>query len=225
VRIQALQHVPFEGPGAIASWAKARGHELGVARLHDGEMPGSFEALVVMGGPLSVHDEQIHPWLAPEKLLIRRAIDEGKRVLGVCLGGQLVAEVLGGKVTRNPEREIGWFPVDAAESTPIARALPRRFEAFHWHGETFSLPPGAVRVASSAGCANQAFAWGERVLALQFHLETTREVAAALVENCRDELTPGRWVQSEKEIVGSAEQFEALNARMVALLDPWVAAD
>src|SRR5262245_17290143 len=149
MRVRVLQHVAFEGPAALAPALRAAGHDVAHTRLDLGEpLPAlaDFDWLVVMGGPMSVHDEREHAWLAPEKRLVRAAVEGGRRVLGVCLGAQLIAAALGAAVTRNREREIGWFPVaraPGAEASPFARALPSRFPAFHWHGETFALPPGA----------------------------------------------------------------------------------
>jgi GMP synthase-like glutamine amidotransferase len=224
MRVRVLQHVPFEGPAALAPALRAAGHELAVTRLDAGDpLPAltDFDWLVVLGGPMSVHDEAEHVWLAPEKRLVRAAVESGRRVLGVCLGAQLIAASLGAAVSRNPEREIGWFPVErapGAESSPLGRALPARFPAFHWHGEAFALPPGALRLAASEACAEQAFAIGERVVGLQFHVETTPEAAKALVEHCAHELTPGRWVQDESTILASDAPFARAQAVMQALV-------
>jgi len=178
VRIRCLQHVSFEGPGAICDWALARGHEMEITEAWRAPMPGveSFDALIVMGGPMGVHDELELPWLHGEKTLIRSAIDTSRMVVGICLGAQLMADVLGARVYRNAHREIGWLPVDltaAATTTGIFRGLPDRPVVFQWHGDTFDLPAGAVRLASSEGCCNQAFLAGRRALALQFHFEST----------------------------------------------------
>lgn len=213
MRVRILQHVAFEGPAALAPALHAAGHSIALTRLWAGEpLPGlaDFDWLVVLGGPMSVHDEAQHAWLAPEKGLVREAVAGGRRVLGICLGAQLIADALGAPVTPNREREIGWFPVErapGAEASPFGRALPARFPAFHWHGETFALPPGAVRLASSAACAEQGFALGDRVLGLQLHVETTREAAEALVAHCADELVPGPWVQDAAAILAPDAPF------------------
>jgi len=225
MRVRMLQHVSFEGPAALEPALRAAGHDVAVTRLDAGDpLPALAELdwLVVLGGPMSVHDEAAHAWLAPEKRLVRAAVEGGRRVLGVCLGAQLIAASLGAAVTRNREREIGWFPVaraPGAERSAFGRALPARFPAFHWHGETFALPPGAVRLATSEACIEQAFAMGERVLALQFHVETTRVAAEALVANCADELTPGRWVQGAGEILAVQAPFAEAQAVMRGVLD------
>ncbi len=133
---------------------------------------------------MNVYEEAEYPWLAAEKAFIAAAIGAGKPVLGICLGAQLIAAVLGGTVSKGPQPEIGWYPVEltpAGRELPLFAGFPDRFTALHWHGDTFSIPPGATHVASSAACANQAFAYdGGRVVGLQFHLEETRESLAQL---------------------------------------------
>jgi GMP synthase-like glutamine amidotransferase len=225
MRVHWLQHVPFEGLGSMEPWLRARANGLTCTPLQRGAQlpaPGDLDWLVVMGGPMGVYDEAEHPWLAAEKRLVRSAVEAGKVVLGVCLGAQLIAASLGAAVRRNPEREIGWFPVEptgAAGASAFAAHFERPLEVFHWHGDTFELPAGAVHLARSEACANQAFALGERVLGLQFHLETTPESARALIEGCRDELAPGRFVQSEREMLASAERFARINRVMQGVLE------
>lgn len=199
--IACLQHAPFEGPAAIEDWARKRLHRLSVTRLDLGDrlpVPEQFDWLVVLGGPMGVGDEAQHPWLAAERDLIREAIAAGRTVLGICLGAQVIASVLGASVARAEEREIGWFPVrltPQARALPWLDALPDSFTAFHWHTDTFTLPEGATRLASSEGCREQAFLFGSSVLAVQFHLEMTEASIAALIEHCGRDLRPGRFVQ------------------------------
>jgi GMP synthase-like glutamine amidotransferase len=220
-----FQHVPFEGPANLASWLRARGASLSTTRVWAGDAippPESFDWLVVMGGPMNADDEPRFPWLAGEKRAIERAVAARKRVLGVCLGAQLVARVLGAKVTRNRETEIGWFPIErvaGAEASAVGRALPARAEVFHWHGDTFALPDGALPLARSAACEQQAFVYDERVLALQFHVEMTPAGVRALIENCGDELVPGRFVQSRDELVADASRFVRIEALMGRVLE------
>ncbi len=225
MRIHWLQHVPFEGLGSIADWAATRGHPLSATRLWANDplpIPASYDWLIVMGGPMNIYEHERFPWLVAEKQLLRAAIAAGRTVLGVCLGAQLLADVLGGEVTRNPEREIGWFPVcqspDAAGS-PVMAGLPVEFEAFHWHGDSFALPPGAVHIARSEACEQQAFVWRDQVVGFQFHLETTPGSAAALLAHCREDLVEGRFVQSEREIHADTERFRRLNLLMNRVLD------
>jgi len=197
MRIRVLQHVPHEGPAAIEAWAAAHGHAIEVTRLDRGDpIPdvADFDALVTMGGPMSANDEAVHPWIAGEKRLIRAAIQEDRRILGVCLGSQMIASALGKRVASARLPEIGWFPVrvrsEAERSRTFAGAMAgTTFLPFHWHGETFELPEGALHLAETDACPNQAFEiefdggpsrGGALVLALQFHMEATEASVAAM---------------------------------------------
>jgi GMP synthase-like glutamine amidotransferase len=225
MRIHTIEHVPFEGPAALEIWALERGHSLARTPMYREEPPPSLDAidlLAVMGGPMSVHDERDHPWLIKEKAFLREAVQRGKRILGVCLGAQLLSEVLGGAVDRNPEPEIGWLPVELTaegSASPLFAGLPATFGAFHWHGETFSIPPGGARLAKSQGCANQAFAYGEGILGLQFHLETTPRSMELLIENCSDEIVDAPFVQNAERMRALVEEHRRIRPLMNLLLD------
>jgi GMP synthase-like glutamine amidotransferase len=227
MRVHYLQHVHFEGLGYLEPWLHEGGHQVAATRLFAGDrLPevDAFDWLIIMGGPMGANDEANFEWIGPEKRLVRQAIDAGKHVLGICLGAQLIAAAMNARVFKNREREIGWFDVNAERQTarPTSVNVPDRFLAFHWHGDTFDLPNGAIHLASSEACRNQAFAIGERVLALQFHLETTESSAAALVENCGDELTAGRFVQSAAEMMSRPDRFAAIHATISELLTGWL---
>jgi GMP synthase (glutamine-hydrolysing) len=156
-----------------------------------------------------------------EKEFILKAIESDKIVLGICLGAQLMADVLGGKVHRNDHREIGCFPVkltDEGAASRIFGVLPDTFVAIHWHGDTFEIPPGAMRMAKSAGCKNQAFMKG-KAIGLQFHLESSVDSIYHLMQNCADELTDGRFVQGPKELLSHQDLFPELKALMELFLD------
>lgn len=225
MKMHVLQHVPFEGPAKIADWASEQGASCARVRVDLGEplpRPESIDWLVVMGGPMNVYEEDDHPWLAAEKKTIAGAIEAGKTVLGICLGAQLIADVLGGQVRRNPQKEIGWHPVrltaDARQSA-VFSGLPGEFMAFHWHGDTFRLPPGAVRTAESEGCAIQAFeANGGRVVGLQFHVESSQQSIRLLVENCGAELVRDRYVQSAEEILNRTDLLAEMDVTMRHIL-------
>lgn len=225
VNLHYFQHVPFEGLASIETWAATRGHRVTATRLHAGEpLPqlDRLDWLVVMGGPMNIYEKERFPWLAAEKHFIKSVIEAGKVVLGVCLGAQLIADVLGGPVHRNAHKEIGWFPVrktGAAAGSRVCEALPAELEAFHWHGDTFALPPGAVHAACSVACENQAFIYDERVVGLQFHLETTPESARLLVQHCGGELVAGPFIQTAEAMLVDERRFGRINETMWKLLD------
>ena len=223
MRAHYLQHVPFEGLGSIESWLVNAGYTISNTRFFDPtELPDAEEIdlLVIMGGPMSVNDEQEYPWLVDEKRFIKGVIQAGKPVLGICLGAQLIANSMGGSVFPNSVKEIGWFPIQSvrSEMASVFR-FPEETEVFHWHGETFSLPDGAIRIAKSLVCQNQAFQLGTHVIGLQFHLETTPDSAQAIVDNCRDELVEGEYIQTEAEILSPPpERYHAINSLMAEIL-------
>ncbi|TBU92919.1 type 1 glutamine amidotransferase [Phytopseudomonas dryadis] len=225
MRVAILQHVPFEGPAAIANWLDGYGVQPQVCALYlQQALPrlDEFDLLVVLGGPMSVHDEVALPWMSAEKRLIHQALMAGKRILGICLGGQLLAEALGASVTACSQAEIGWWPLekhaDSARS-PLGRMLPQRLMALHWHGEQFDIPHGALPLYGSAACANQGFVWRERAIALQCHLETTAGSVEALLEHCADELTRPGAVQDSAALRDGIPHCGSANSTLFRVLD------
>ncbi|NTV64237.1 MAG: type 1 glutamine amidotransferase [Oscillochloris sp.] len=223
MRAHYFQHVPFEGIGSIEAWLNANGYAITSTKFFESaELPDpqAIDLLVVMGGPMSVNDEQELPWLVAEKAFVRECITAGKAVLGICLGAQMIASALGAKVFANPAKEIGWLPIQAvAPGDESLFSFPPTAVVFHWHGETFDLPAGAVRLAMSEACANQAFQLGRRVIGLQFHLETTPQLANGIVVNCGDELVPAAYIQTAEEILAAdASRYAAINALMSQML-------
>jgi len=197
----AMQHVPFEGPGAISAWAYSNGHRMEICRLWAGDSlpdPDSIDGVAVMGGPMSVWETDQYPWLQPERDLIKELIQRQIPVLGVCLGAQQVAAALGAPVYSGPQKEIGFFPIQLNadewhEFLGDQVPTPSRTTVFHWHGDTFDLPTGAQRLASSPATANQAFCIGHSTVALQFHLESTMESVDALARACSGEIGRGTY--------------------------------
>ncbi|PVV09520.1 MAG: amidotransferase [gamma proteobacterium symbiont of Ctena orbiculata] len=223
MRAHFLQHVPFEGLGSIEDWLLQSGYEITATRFFDSLVLPRIEEidlLIVMGGPMSVNDEHDHSWLAKEKDFIRSVIDTGKPTLGICLGAQLIAASLGSDVYPNSLKEIGWFPISAVQSKSDSLfRFPDEITVFHWHGETFDLPSGAVCIAESKGSQNQAFQFGRNVIGLQFHLETTASSAKAIVENCRDELVDGKYIQTEEDILSASQAlYRTINSLMADIL-------
>lgn len=222
MRVHWLQHAEHEGLGCIEPWMRARGYALSATHLYRGEtLPdvADLDWLIVLGGPMNIYEHDRHPWLIPERLFIRDACVTNKKVLGICLGAQLLADVLGGSVGRNPEPEIGWFEVFLDEDAARSRLFcdfPQSFAAFHWHGDTFTYPRDAIPLMSSVACPQQAFSWGgDRVVGLQFHLEVELADARRWLEEGPP--PPGRYVQSATEMLRERARF-AENTRLMQLL-------
>lgn len=229
MHVHILQHVPFEGPGRILDWAHSRDHHVTTTPLWQGQLPPqpeTFDLLVVMGGPMSVNDELEHRWLSPEKQLIADCLTQGRGVLGICLGAQLIASVLGSRIYPAKHKEIGWFEVQKTRTQPsddsLLCDLPETFLPLHWHGETFDVPTGATHLASSEACHCQAFQWGDRVLALQFHMETTMDSLKALIQGARSDLTEAPWIQSQQVLeADAARRTSTLGMLLEKVLDRW----
>jgi GMP synthase-like glutamine amidotransferase len=223
VNAHYFQHVPFEDLGSIRSWLMSAGYEITCTpffRSADLPDPRDVDLLIVMGGPMSVNDEETCPWLAAEKQFIRTMIASGRPVLGICLGAQLIACAMGAKVYPNKTKEIGWFPIQGLPSKDgSVFSFPASADVFHWHGETFDLPDGAFHLARSKACEHQAFQLGRSVIGLQFHLETTARSAEDLVLHCRDELVASPFVQTESDILSAApEKYGSANHLMDRVL-------
>jgi len=225
-RLHLLQHVPFEDLAFIGRFAEEHGFTVTSTALYKGEQfpdAGSFDWLIITGGPMGVNNEQRYPWLIPEKKCIENAIATHKVVLGICLGAQLIASVLGAEVRKNTHKEIGWFPVYKIHefgSDPLPGCFPETCIPFHWHGDTFDIPEQAVHFYKSEACENQAFLYTDRVIAFQFHLEATRESITSMIDNCNDELVKGKYIQSSEEIVSrSGSALKAANAVMKNILE------
>jgi len=225
MRVHHLQHVPFEGLGSMEPVLKKRGHHLTHTHLYENQpLPAvsDIDRLIIMGGPMSIYDDKIYPWLSAEKKFIREVINSDKIVIGICLGAQLIADALGARVYKNKHREIGWFNVKItpeAKNTILSGVFPEQAEVFHWHGDTFDIPAGAIRIAESEACKNQGFIMNDRIVAFQFHLETTADSAKALIENCRNELDGSRFVQTEEELLSDIQRFDNINQMMSGVLD------
>lgn len=226
MRVHYIQHVPFEKLGVFETYFINKGYEVTFTKQCLGrELPAldAFDLLVVLGGPMGVGDTKKYPWLEAEKAFIKEAIDAGKKVLGVCLGAQLMAQALGAKISKNEEKEIGWFEITPEESlkeTILKDVLDEPVEVFHWHGDRFEIPSGATPIAKSEACETQGFIIEDRVIGLQFHLETTYMSAKELINNALgDMVSAEKFIQSEEEMLHDLRRFDKLNEKAFSLLD------
>ena len=194
MRIHYLQQVPFENAANIGKWAEENGHTLTKTEIFEGEpFPDTSEIdmLAIMGGLMNIYQYRDYPWLKDEKIFIEKAIAKNIKIIGVCLGAQLIADVLGAKITQNPYIEIGWHDItlkNEVKNSSLLKEFPDKFTAFHWHGDTFAIPDGAIHLASSEACNNQAFQYGENILGLQFHLEYSQNSIEKMLKYCANEL-------------------------------------
>nr|WP_295876176.1 type 1 glutamine amidotransferase [uncultured Chitinophaga sp.] len=227
MHIHYFQHVPFEGLASIADWIAQGEHTTSHTRWYD-EAPDTTglrdaELLIIVGGTMGVYEQDIHPWMLTEINLIREAVSRRQKILGICLGSQLLAYALGANVYPHTQPEIGWFPIDITfqgQAAPLENVLPHRLNTFHFHGDTFDVPAGATRFAASAACSNQAFIYGDRIIGLQFHMEMN---SAAILEILRcssgalEHSAP--FVQSPEKIEQYLHLTNENNQTMFQLLD------
>lgn len=222
--IHVLQHVEVEGPGYIIEWAKNNSVQINYTRLFNGDaLPNntSFDLLLIMGGPMGVNDSKDYPWILQERKFINKCINANKAILGICLGAQFLAKAMGGKVYKNLQPEIGWFPITRCENLPAAlhNLFPNNATVFHWHGDTFDIPVGALPLYSSKATPNQGFIYADKVIALQFHLEATKDAVVAMTTEFEDELTKADYVQDAKEILARENLISENNVIMSKILN------
>lgn len=196
--IAIIKNVKTEGPGSIEDFLKSKSIPYKIFEAEDGQIPSTLEGytgLIVMGGPMGVYEIEIYPHLKMTSRLIREAINRNLRVLGICLGAQLIAYTLGGRVYKGHGEEIGWHDIEltgdglrdpvmlSLAKHPFVGDIWRKFKVFHWHGDTFDLPIGAVHLAKSSLYENQAFRYKDNVYALQFHIEVTKDLLVEWFED------------------------------------------
>ncbi len=223
-----FRHTESEGPGYVGDYLKKRNIPHQVICVDAGEpVPSNCDkasALVFMGGPMSVNDNL--PWIQPELALIRQAIDQNMPVLGHCLGGQLISKALGGVVSANPVKEFGWLDVEQQDNHAAREwlgALPQQFSAFHWHGETFSIPQGATNILASEYCPNQGFVIGN-TLALQCHVEMTADLVKLWAQLHPEEIaTATPSIQTLEQMTEQLdERITELQGNADKLYDAWL---
>lgn len=231
MNIHYLQHVPFEGLGTLEQWAIAQQHHLSCTLFfeasHQLPDPAEVDLLIIMGGPMGVYDEALYPWLGAEKQFIQRCIALHKKTLGICLGAQLLAHCLGATIRPAAHREIGWYPVSPTADSKALGWFQQLFSAspqvFHWHGDQFDIPEGAVHLLRSEANENQAFAHGTQVLGLQFHVEAATPQVELMLAHGADELVDAPHIQSRQEIIRGAQQHsEGCYALLSTILEQWI---
>ena len=228
MRLHFFQHEPFESPYLIEEWAVKNSVTLSSTHFYkESAFPNLNEIdwLVIMGGSMSVNDENKFAWLAEEKAFIKQAIETDKVVIGICLGAQMIANVLGSKVYPNNEKEIGWLPVHwrtEALEFPAFKQLSPTTTVMHWHGETFDLPKGAIHLAESDVCKNQAFIYNNKVLGLQFHMEFTEKAIDEMLENCGSELIHAPYIQTREEIISGKKHLDTASQGLTQILDAFL---
>ncbi|MCP4255645.1 MAG: type 1 glutamine amidotransferase [Candidatus Scalindua sp.] len=193
--VQIIKHIDIEGPGTIGGFLKDDGISYDVIDVFSGDpLPDSLSdtsAVIVLGGPMNVYEEDKHPFLKQEDAFLKEVIVKGLPTLGFCLGAQLIAKATGALVKQNPQKEIGWFSVSVTgdgSDDPLFQGFQEEFDVFQWHGDTFDIPDRAVRLAGSELCPNQAFRVGHNIYGLQFHVEVTDEMIYQWLDAYRDEV-------------------------------------
>lgn len=214
MHLHYFQHDDFEDLAYIGDWAKSKGFSTSCTRfdLAFPKLPkhNEYDWLIILGGAVGAYEETLYPWLIEEKKYIREAIHEGKIVIGICLGSQMIASSLGADVYPNSAPEIGYFPVyfnQNAKQDDVFSLFPKELTVMHWHNDTFNLPAGASCMASSATTCNQAFRWGKNVFALQFHFEMNEISANTLIERSgmnlkiSESVQPAEVIQSMNHVI------------------------
>lgn len=225
LKIHCFQHVDYEDLGCIADWCNSKRHHITFTRFYKGDtLPSAenYDWLIILGGPMGVYEDEKYSWLADEKKAILAAIENKKTVIGICLGSQLIAEVLGAKVYKNLYNEIGWFDImltEEGKKDSLLKGFPMNTKVLHWHGDTFDLPIHAKHISYSEACKNQAFLNNDHVLGLQFHLEVTENSIKAMLHHGKHELKNEKYIQSEKKIISFIKYIEANNNSMFRILD------
>ncbi|MCH9643544.1 MAG: homoserine O-succinyltransferase [Gammaproteobacteria bacterium] len=221
--IQAILHATFEPTGVIQDWANQHGHQIIDVHPYKGEKllkQDAFDALIIMGGPQTPRALEKYPYLKDEIDLIKQTIDSGKKVLGFCLGAQLIGESLGARTERSPQKEIGVWPItltEVARDDVIFRDFPETFDVMHWHNDMPGIPEGAQVLSTSAGCPRQIVRFKDHVYGFQCHPEMSINVIQRLLAKCKDDLTDDKFVQSEKDIL--IQDYDTINQKAFLFLD------
>lgn len=201
-----IKHITIEGPGTIADFLDDNKIPYAIIDLSYGDkvpkLEKDFQSIICLGGPMNVYEEEKFPFLKDEDILLRRVIEEKIPFLGICLGAQLIAKAAGAKVIKNPEKEIGWYKIvlnDYGLNDDLFKDLPEIFPVFQWHGDTFSIPNGGIRLAFSELCQNQVLKYGRNAYGIQFHVEITKEMIIQWADAYKAELESLKGIVSDKQ--------------------------
>jgi len=230
MKIICVQHHPVERAAAIADWAASRGHEFEVRQAWEGCLDEivRVDALILMGGPMSVCDMNEHPWIVGELAWLREQIANGVPVFGVCLGAQMIACAMGGEVRRQEEPEIGWYPIELKLiQDGLCLVMEEQQSVYHWHAEYATVPEGGELLATSVACSNQAFRIRKGVIGLQFHLEIGRDEIELMCREFHHALEfEGEWIQGrEAQLEGAVRHGQGCRRALYVLLDQWIGVD
>jgi len=213
-----LQHIECEDLGTIANAMSQRGIGYKYVRLFDGEPvpsdPGNYSGMIILGGPMNVYEEDKFPYLKDEDILIKKAVKNDMPVLGICLGGQLIAKATGAKVSKGTKKEIGWYDLKLTKDSrqdKVFNSLPGTIKVFQWHGDTFDIPDGAVHLAGSELFSNQAYRVGSRIYGLQFHLEVTQKMITQWISEYKEELSTLDYINADRIIADTPAYIDNLN--------------
>lgn len=223
MKILFVTHASFEKPGSIDIWAKKHNHETLEVKPYEGDaLPeiDGYDMLVVMGGPQSPIEIETYPYLKDEIALVGQALKKNKRIVGVCLGAQLITEALGAATERSPNKEIGMYPLElmsAAAADPVFSNFPSKFDVMHWHSDMPGIADGIELLAKSEGCQRQAFRYGDRVYGFQCHFELTKELVEGMIKHCDGDLKAGKYVMTSEQLM--ALDYSDINAKMDKVLD------
>lgn len=201
-----IKHIGIEGPGTIADFLDDNKLLYTVIDVSSGDklpkLKKDFQAIICLGGPMNVYEEEKYPFLREDDIFLRRVVEDEVPFLGICLGAQLIAKVTGVRVTKNPEKEIGWYKIvlnDHGFKDDLFKDLPEVFNVFQWHGDTFDIPSGGKRLAFSERCQNQALKYGRNIYGIQFHVEVTKNMIAQWADAYKGELESLKGVVSDKQ--------------------------
>ena len=216
-----IKHIDIEGPGTLGEFLDEKSIPYEIVDVSNGNalpsVTSQYKAIVILGGPMNVYEEDKYPFLKSEDLLIKTAIIEGTPMLGLCLGAQLIAKAVGAKVGKAEEKEIGWFKVDLTDNgikDPLFQGLEKEIDVFQWHGDAFDIPENGLHLGSSKACSNQAFKYNNNVYGLQFHLEVTKDMVYEWMDAYSDEISSMGNKVNREEIIEQADAFsESYNAQ------------